>query len=63
MPGESRPIRDFRIGVGHWRLCVRARDTEEAIELARQQLIQELPRLYDVIRGMEPARFELEDAA
>ena len=60
---DNQPLQDFRIRVGHWRLRVRAHDSEEAIEVARRQLIQELPRLYDVIRGMEPARFELEDAA
>ncbi len=63
MTSDNRPIRDFQLRVGHWRLRVRARDAEEAIELARRQLIRDLPRLYDVIRVMARARFEFEDAA
>lgn len=63
MTTDSRPIRDFQIQVGHWKLRVRARGADEAIELARRKLSHELPRLYDVIRAMEPARFQIEDAA
>ena len=63
MTSDKRPIKDYRLRVGHWRLRVRARDADEAIELARQQLIRELPRLYDVIHVLAHARFEFEDAA
>ena len=35
----------------------------EAVLLARRQLARELPRLYDVIRGLEESRFQVEHAA
>jgi hypothetical protein len=42
---------------------VRARDADEAVRIARQEMARELPRLYDVIRAMAAARFCVEAAA
>jgi hypothetical protein len=42
---------------------VRARDAVEAITVARLQISRELPRLYDVIRKLSSAQFQVEHAA
>jgi hypothetical protein len=53
----------YRVRVGHWEIRLKARDAEEAIELARRQMARELPRLYDVIQALTRARFQIEAAA
>ena len=63
MIANHEPLRTYRIRVGHWEVRVAAHSSEEAIELARRHLTQELPRLYDVIRSLTAARFEVEAAA
>jgi hypothetical protein len=60
---EQATLKTYRIRVGHWEVRVAARDADEAIELARRHLAQELPRLYDVIRNLTAARFQVEAAA
>ena len=56
-------LRQFIIRVGHWEVRLNAHDSDEAVRLARLQMARELPRLYDVIRELTPARFEVEAAA
>lgn len=63
MTTDDRPLLTYRVRVGHLDIRVKARDVPEAILLARRQLSCELPRLYDVIRDLTPARFQVEDAA
>jgi hypothetical protein len=53
----------YRIRVGHWEIRLKARDADEAISLARRQMACELPRLYDIIRSLAAARFQVEAAA
>lgn len=53
----------YRVRVGHLEVMVVARDETEAIALARRQFANELPRFYDLIRALEPTRFELQKAA
>jgi hypothetical protein len=53
----------YRVRMGHLEVVVIARDEAEAILLARREFAQELPRFYDLIRALEPARFELHKAA
>jgi hypothetical protein len=60
---QNQPLKTFRIRVGHWEIHLKARDAEEAIALARRQMARELPRLYDVIRNLTAARFQVEAAA
>jgi hypothetical protein len=52
----------YRIRVGHYEVCVKARDEDEAVALARRQMARELPRLYDVICTLTTARFQVEPA-
>lgn len=59
MTTDKRPLKTYRIRVGHWETRVRARDEEESLAVARMQLGRELPRLYDVIQQLAPARFEI----
>jgi hypothetical protein len=63
MTHEKQLLKSFRIRVGHWEICLQARDADEAIDLARRQMARELPRLYDVIRALTAARFQVEAAA
>jgi hypothetical protein len=63
MTGYEEPLQHFVVKVGHWEVRVRARDADEAVRIARQQVARELPRLYDVIRAMAAARFCVEAAA
>ncbi len=52
----------YRVRVGHWEVVVKAKDSECAIEIARRQMARELPRLYDIIRGLTASRFNVECA-
>lgn len=63
MTTDDRPLLTYRVRVGHLDLSVKARDVAEAIVIARRQLAQDLPRLYDVIQNLTPARFQVENAA
>jgi hypothetical protein len=63
MTTNNEKLRTFRICVGHWEIRLKARDAEEAVQMARRQLARELPRLYDVIRTLTAARFQVEAAA
>jgi hypothetical protein len=63
MIDTRQPLKIYRIRVGHWEICLQAHDAEEAIQLARRQMARELPRLYDVIRTLTAARFQVEAAA
>ena len=63
MNDHESVLKTFRIRVGHWEICLKARDAEEAIQLARRQMARELPRLYDVIQTLTASRFLVEAAA
>jgi hypothetical protein len=57
------PLKSFRVRVGHCEIQVKARDNQEAVQIARLQLARELPRLYDVIRSLTISRFQVEAVA
>ncbi len=63
MNSETQELKLYRVRVGRWEIRVKARDADEAIEVARRQMARELPRLYDVIQALTPARFQIEAAA
>jgi hypothetical protein len=63
MSNNKTPLRTYRVRVGYWEIRLQATSPEEAIELARRNLGRELPRLYDVIRSLTAARFQVEHAA
>ena len=63
MHGNESLLNVYRVRVGHWEIRIQAHNREEAIEIARRNLSHELPRLYDVIRAMTAARFQVEAAA
>jgi hypothetical protein len=63
MSNNNEALRTFRVCVGHWQVRLKARNADEAMQLARRQLARELPRLYDVIRTLTAARFQVEAAA
>ena len=63
MTTHHTPLEVFLVRVGHWEVRLKARDGEEAIRLARLQMARELPRLYDIVRALNVARFVVEEAA
>ena len=63
MSTNHETLKTYRISVGHWEITLQAHDVEEAIRLARRAMACELPRLYDVIRSLTAARFQVEAAA
>ena len=63
MTVDNRPLLTYRVRIGHHDFRVKARDVGEAIEIARRQLARGLPRLYDVIRNLTAAKFQVEAAA
>jgi hypothetical protein len=63
MTSNDRSLKTFRVRVGHWEMRVQAHDAEAAVQAARRHLSRELPRLYDVIRSLTTARFQVETAA
>ena len=63
MTANHEPVGVFLVRVGHWEVRLKARDDDEAIRLARLQMARELPRLYDIVRALNVARFVVEEAA
>ena len=53
----------YHVKVGHTVVMVRGKSVEDAIAKARRRLAEELPLLYDVIRSLDRARFEVHRAA
>jgi hypothetical protein len=60
---DNRPLLTYRVRVAHHEFQIKARDAAEAILLAKRKLGCELPRLYDVIRNLSAAQFQVEHAA
>jgi hypothetical protein len=60
---DNRALLTYRVRIGHHDFRVKARDGGEAVELARRQLSRELPRLYDLIRNLTAAQFQVDAAA
>jgi len=63
MNNQEPSLKSYRVKVGHTEVVVGASSPQNAIAAARRQLARELPRLYDIIRGLDPARFEVRGAA
>ena len=56
---SSRPQMDFEVKVGLMSVIVRGATREEAITNARVKLCQDLPRMWDVIHGLDNSRFDV----
>ena len=63
MHHEQSTLKKYRVKVGHVQVIVQANSAEEAIDFARRQIALDMPRFYDVIRGLESTRFEVRHAA
>jgi hypothetical protein len=63
MIANHQPLKSYRVRVGHWEIHLKAHDADEAIAIARRHLARDLPRLYDIIRSLTAARFQVEAAA
>ena len=60
---HERPINGQRysIRVGFRKMEVRGSTREEAIQRAREQLCQDMPRMWDVIQALEVSKFEIQE--
>jgi hypothetical protein len=56
---RSRLPSQFEVTVGFARVTVTGVTREDAIQQARRALCREMPRLYDVIRNLDPSRFQV----
>ena len=56
---SARPQLEFEVKVGHMSVVVRGTTHDEAISNARMQLSRDMPRMWDVIHGLENSRFDV----
>lgn len=49
----------YRVEVGHCAMEVQSTSVDAAIASARYRFMRELPRLWDVIQQLDPARFKV----
>jgi hypothetical protein len=56
---KARPLAEYEVRVGHFRVVVNGTSRDEAISNARMRLSRELPRMWDVIHGLAASRFEV----
>lgn len=56
---SSRPKQEFEVKVGLMSVVVRGASQEEAITNARAKLSNELPRMWDIIHGLDDSRFDV----
>ena len=62
-PESQQPIQYFRVKIGHHSVVVAGASAQDAIEQARRQLCDDMPRLWDVIRSLDDDRFDVAPAA
>ena len=56
---KARPQLDFEVKVGLMSVVVRGATQKEAISNARAKLSNDLPRMWDVIHGLDDSRFNV----
>ncbi|MCA9178930.1 MAG: hypothetical protein KDB14_30915 [Planctomycetales bacterium] len=59
MEARTERLLAFRVRVGHEQLLVRGCDRADALREARRRLCLELPRMWDVIQGLDDSRFDV----
>jgi hypothetical protein len=57
---HSQVPQAYAVTVGFSRVQVVGLTRDDAIQQARRVLCSQLPRLYDVIRALDPCRFQVE---
>jgi hypothetical protein len=55
------PTHVYRVRLGHYQVRVSGRDPHEAVQAARRQLCEELPRMWDVIHQTHDDRFVIDE--
>ena len=61
MSGERSLTKKYRVKLGLVEVVVKCRSKNEAIQLARTKLSDDMPRLYDVIHGAEDQEFQIDE--
>jgi hypothetical protein len=57
---NSKPeVLSFSVQVGHTTVNVKGGSREEALQEARRQLCQDMPRMFDVIQLLDDSRFQV----
>ncbi len=57
---QTQNAQEYRVIVGHTSVTVSGRSRDEAIEIARQRLCIEMPRMWDVIENLDPRSFQIQ---
>ena len=57
---HNRLTQRYQVRLGHSTVIVQATSSTEAIRLARKQLSDEMPRLWDVIHRLEDQQFRVD---
>jgi len=61
--GAAPGLTAFRVTLGHNSVTINAASRLQAVEQARQQFCDDLPRLWDVIAGLDMASFTIQEAS
>ncbi|MCA9184512.1 MAG: hypothetical protein R3E01_14700 [Pirellulaceae bacterium] len=56
---KKNQLQRFHVTLGHSRVTVFASNEASALQVARQQLCQEMPRMWDVIAATDASRFQI----
>lgn len=56
---SARPQLEFEVKVGHLSVVVRGTSQDEAITNARMKLSRDMPRMWDIIHGLESSKFDV----
>ena len=61
MSSERSLTKKYRVKLGLVEVVVECRSKDEAIRLARTKLSDDMPRLYDQIRGADDREFQIDE--
>ncbi len=61
MSSERSLTKKYRVKLGLVEVVVECRSKDEAIRLARTKLSDDMPRLYDLIRGAADREFQIDE--
>lgn len=56
-------LKTYEVRVGHHCVVVRGAERSDALQVARQLLANELPRLWDVIHALDDDRFDAREVS
>jgi len=58
-PDQETAQRTFQVRLGHATVLVEGLTEQQAIRRARRQLCRDMPRMWDVIQGLDAGQFDV----